>query len=155
MTAEQYEGFVERAIREYADDKARTGQVREADALEQSRAEFQQLLPDGLASPGQVLFTAYDGADAVGLLWLGLPDERRATAWVYDVWVEPAARDKGYGRSIMVAGERELLSRGIEELGLNVFGDNARARHLYESLGYRVTAQQMSKRLIGDSGEQL
>ena len=155
MTAEEYGVFLGRAVAEYAEDKARAGAWRAEEALERSRAEFEQLLPDGLATPGQLLFTAYDGDDAVGLLWLSLPAEARPAAWVFDVWVEPAARDRGYGRAIMLAGERELVKHGVGELALNVFGDNARARHLYESLGYRVTAQQMSKSLSGDSGEQL
>lgn len=40
------------------------------------------------------------------------------------------------------------VRRGVAELGLNVFGSNATARHLYESLGFQVTSQQMAKPLV-------
>lgn len=148
MTEAEYQVFIERSVREYAENKLEAGMFQPATAIEQSRAEFTALLPQGLATPGQLLYTAFDrdGA-AVGLVWLALPSPERSTAWVYELWVEPAARGKGYGRAIMLAGERELAARGVTELGLNVFGSNATARHLYESLGYRVTAQQMAKPL--------
>ena len=45
----------------------------------------------------------------------------------------------------MLAAERELAARGWHELGLNVFGYNTAAIRLYESLGYEVAAQQMTK----------
>ncbi len=56
-------------------------------------------------------------------------------------------RGKGYGRSIMLAGEEECRRRGYEFLDLNVFGNNSTAISLYDSLGYVVTSQQMRKTL--------
>jgi ribosomal protein S18 acetylase RimI-like enzyme len=56
-------------------------------------------------------------------------------------------RGKGYGRSIMLAGEDECRRRGHEYLDLNVYGDNGIAIGLYDSLGYVVTSQQMRKTL--------
>jgi ribosomal protein S18 acetylase RimI-like enzyme len=47
----------------------------------------------------------------------------------------------------MVLAEREARSHGATELGLNVFGSNTVARHLYETLGYGTVAVRMSKRL--------
>ena len=56
-------------------------------------------------------------------------------------------RGNGYGRAIMLAGENECRRRGYARLDLNVFGTNRTAISLYESLGYTVSSQQMSKRL--------
>lgn len=149
MTDPEYAAFLDRSVPEYAAAKQETGEFQPETAIEQSRAEHDALLPQGPATPGNLLFTAFDPTGtAVGLLWLALPSGRQRRAWVYDVWVEPAARGKGYGRAIMLAGERELTSRGVAELGLNVFGSNATARHLYESLGFQVTSQQMAKPLV-------
>ncbi len=149
MTTEEYEEFVERSVREYADDKLRSGEYAAETALQQSAAEFDKLLPDGLATPDTLLFTAEgpDGA-AVGLLWLALPSGRRRQAFVFELWVGPDQRGRGYGRAIMLAGEQELAERGVGELGLNVFGHNPVAIGLYESLGYQVTTQQMSKKIM-------
>ena len=45
----------------------------------------------------------------------------------------------------MLAAEHLVGEAGITEIGLNVFGFNERARRLYDSLGYRVVATQMTK----------
>ena len=45
----------------------------------------------------------------------------------------------------MLLLEEELRERGIPRIGLNVFGRNAVARHLYESVGYQISSIQMSK----------
>ena len=47
----------------------------------------------------------------------------------------------------MQLGEDVARSAGAIRMGLNVFGSNVVARGLYESLGYEVTALQMSKPL--------
>jgi ribosomal protein S18 acetylase RimI-like enzyme len=47
----------------------------------------------------------------------------------------------------MLLAEDEARKRGATELGLNVFGTNAVARHLYESLGYNPTSIRMAKKL--------
>jgi len=149
MTPAEFAAYLDRSVGEYAREKVRVGEFTPERAAEQSRAEYAVLLPEGTRTNGMLLFTAFDGAEAVGMLWLALPTARRRQAWVYELWVAPSARSRGYGRAIMRAGERELASRGVTEVGLNVFGDNATAIALYESLGYTVLAQQMSKRVDG------
>ena len=47
----------------------------------------------------------------------------------------------------MLLAEDEARGHGATELGLNVFGSNRVARHLYDSLGYETTAVQMRKPL--------
>jgi ribosomal protein S18 acetylase RimI-like enzyme len=65
-------------------------------------------------------------------------------AWIYHVWVEPAARGRRLsGRLISAAGEA-VRQQGADSLGLNVFGDNVAAIAVYDALGFTVTAQQMS-----------
>jgi ribosomal protein S18 acetylase RimI-like enzyme len=44
---------------------------------------------------------------------------------------------------ITAAGDA-VRALGADSLGLNVFGDNAPAIAVYDSLGFQVTAQQMS-----------
>jgi ribosomal protein S18 acetylase RimI-like enzyme len=47
----------------------------------------------------------------------------------------------------MALAEVEARKRGATALGLNVFGYNQIARHLYESMGYTATAIRMKKNL--------
>ncbi|BCJ27443.1 GNAT family N-acetyltransferase [Actinocatenispora sera] len=149
MTQAEFDAYLDRTVREYGQDKVRAGEFAPERADEQARAEFTLLLPEGARTNGMLLFTAFDGDERVGMLWLALPSARRRQAWVYELWVAPAARSRGYGRAIMRAGERELAARGVTEIGLNVFGDNTTAIGLYESLGYKVIAQQMVKPVDG------
>ena len=47
----------------------------------------------------------------------------------------------------MLLAEDYATSHGAHTLGLSVFGFNAAARRLYESLGYGTTTVKMTKRL--------
>jgi ribosomal-protein-alanine N-acetyltransferase len=52
------------------------------------------------------------------------------------VAVRDGYRDRGFGRQMMVALHRAVLDRGCDRVRLRVAPGNARARHLYASLGY-------------------
>lgn len=145
MTQPEFERFLATVVPRYAADKVRAGTYAEEGAEQQARAEFDRMLPAGLASPGHLLRTAVDDGVAVGELLLVLPAEGRPQGWVSEIRVDEAHRGKGYGRAIMLAVERELAARGIHEVGLHVFGHNPVAIKLYESLGYSVTSQTMAK----------
>ena len=54
---------------------------------------------------------------------------------------------KGYGRETMALAEVEARNQGLQSWGLNVYGHNQIARHLYESMGYTTTAIRMKKNL--------
>ncbi|WP_297624823.1 GNAT family N-acetyltransferase [Nocardioides sp.] len=150
MTQEEYAAYRAGAEREYAEDMAASGQLDLAAAVERSAAQYAELLPDGLDSPGMHLWTAETGdpAEPVGLGWIELRRRRAGvSAWIYDIHVDAARRGEGLGRGIMEALHDAARGLGATSVALNVFGHNATAIHLYESLGYAVTAQQMKRDL--------
>jgi ribosomal protein S18 acetylase RimI-like enzyme len=109
-----------------------------------------------VATDGQTLLIAEDtsSGERVGLLWFGPSTDDPSTAWIYDITVDEDRRAQGWGRAIMRLFEAEALRRGYARAGLNVYADNHVARGLYESLGYRETARQLSKELPrGDQDE--
>src|SRR5688572_16477364 len=55
-----FERFLEREIRSYAEDHVRNGNWSPEGALERSRAEFQHYLPDGIHSKDQYLYSIID-----------------------------------------------------------------------------------------------
>jgi ribosomal protein S18 acetylase RimI-like enzyme len=65
--------------------------------------------------------------------------------FVYDIHLEKEHRGRGYGKAAMRFAEEEARRRGLDRVALNVFGRNAVARRLYESLGYEENAVSMSK----------
>lgn len=147
MTQAEYDARIPALRREYAADEVRAGRSTPETAHERVAELFAQLLPEGLTTPGHLLFSGVADGVVIGFIWFGLPTPERPQAWVYDIQVDPEHRRHGYGRALMLAAEDQLRSRGVERLGLNVFGHNPNARNLYESLGFQVTSLQMSKEL--------
>ncbi|MFD0786162.1 GNAT family N-acetyltransferase, partial [Micromonospora azadirachtae] len=74
-------------------------------------------------------------------------------AWIHNIEVHPEHRGRGHARRMIQLVEAELAGLGVTELGLNVFGSNTVAIGLYQSLGFQVAAQQMTKRLAAGAPE--
>jgi ribosomal protein S18 acetylase RimI-like enzyme len=147
--AGDYEVWAARAIAGYAAEIAASGALGEEAAWDKARRDHERALPNGLDTPGQLIFRLLDGSQPVGWLWLAVPypEGDPSMAWVYAVEVDEAFRGRGYGREAMLLAETEARARGMRSLGLNVHGSNTIARSLYVSLGYHVTMQQMRKTL--------
>jgi GNAT superfamily N-acetyltransferase len=64
---------------------------------------------------------------------------------VSDLVVAAEGEGRGVGRALMAAAEDWSVAQGHRLLALNVFGDNHRARTLYERLGYRPDTTKMVK----------
>ncbi len=145
MTDAEYAGWQDRNAQSFA---AGIGPLRGLDgeaAIAFARAEVDKLLPDGLGTDKHLLWTAFAGdGTLVGSLWISV---LTPVPYIYGVEVAEAQRGKGYGRSIMVAAEEECRLRGYTQLDLNVFGNNATAINLYESLGFETVSQMMRKQL--------
>lgn len=67
---------------------------------------------------------------------------------VSDIVVAPGAEGRGVGTALMAAAEDWARSRGYRLLTLNVFGENRRARAMYDRLGYRADTTKMVKVLL-------
>ena len=150
MTQTEFEAFRARAIIEYAADNVRAGNWTAEEAQARSAEQTDALLPQGLDTTGVLLLSGEtrDGA-LVGHVWVALdrPPGSGCGAWLYNIWVAPEERGKGYGRALLQLAERETRRHGARSLGLNVFGSNTTARRLYESAGYEVVSLRMRKAL--------
>jgi mycothiol synthase len=113
-----------------------------ADAVRESERQTRALLPDGVATEGQLLLKGVAGGEEVGFLWISLPGTTfRTMAWISEIEVAEQHRSKGYGSAMLRAAEPALVARGVRRCGLHVFGDNIGARRLYRRLGYRLLTQ--------------
>jgi len=70
------------------------------------------------------------------------------TYTIADVVLYPEWRNKGLGRNALDLVMRKMQADGVRFVNLNVHADNASARHLYETLGFRPTSIHMTKRLL-------
>lgn len=142
---EDFERFLEQGIREYAADHVRNGNWPAEGALERSRKEFESLLPDGIQSPHQYLWSITDdGEKKVGVLWVQVKDGK---AFIYDFVIDEAFRGRGFGKQALAAMEEKLNAMDVESVGLHVFGDNLGAQELYKKVGFQITGIHMQKKL--------
>jgi GNAT superfamily N-acetyltransferase len=147
MSEAEYEVWRPLAQIEYARDMVDAG-MDEAAARAKADEDFPRLLPEGVGSPGQDLYTVVDGDEAVGVLWVAERDLNEGRGlFIYDVRMHESQRGKGYGRATMQLAEAEARRRGLAVVALNVFGGNDVARNMYRSLGYDEIAIWMTKRV--------
>jgi len=151
MTQPEYDAWLDSAIKDYAQDKVQAGAWEAGEALERSRVEFHKLLPAGLESPDNHLYSIWsDDAPLdipVGVLWVAIPSWKRTMAFIYDIIVFEPYRRRGYGRQAMLALEDKVRALGLDSIGLHVFGHNPGALALYQQVGYEITDINMVKKL--------
>ena len=141
MNNTEYAAWHADAVLAYAADKVASGQWSEVESVELSRKEHETLLPEGLESKGNHLFSVLaPSGEPVGTLWFaesakfGLP-----IAYVFNIVVAPEHRRKGHANRAFQALEHEVKAMGLHGVALHVFGSNHAARELYAKLGYEPT----------------
>jgi RimJ/RimL family protein N-acetyltransferase len=141
MTEPEYAAWLEMTIPVYAAEKVGSGQWSEEDSLELSRKEYAELLPKGLETPDNYLFTIIDSqATAVGMLWFAVKTKFNArVANVFDVSVWPERQREGHAFRAFVALEDEVRRLDLSGIALHVFGRNIGAQALYAKLGFQPT----------------
>ena len=145
LQQEDFERFLERGIREYAEDHVRNGNWPAEGALERSRKEFEHYLPDGIHTKDQYLWSLLDGeANKLGVLWVQVKDQK---AFIFDFLIDEEFRGKGFGKQALRALDEILKSMNVESVGLHVFGDNITAQELYKKVGFKITGIHMKKDL--------
>lgn len=99
-----------------------------------------RLIPVLKAHPASRVFLAFVDGRAVGVAvcFVGLSTfAARPIFNVHDLGVVADARGRGIGRALLERARAEAERLGCCKLTLEVRTDNARARHLYASLGFR------------------
>jgi ribosomal protein S18 acetylase RimI-like enzyme len=149
MTQAEFDAWLSRAIVEYAQEHIVDGRWSADEAVEKSRAEHDQLLPQGLATPDNHLWSILRARDRerVGVLWVNVRQKPKPHAFVYNIEIFPDFRRQGFAEAAMKQLEVEARRMGAETIRLHVFGHNTAARPLYEKLGYIPTNIVMAKPL--------
>ncbi|RFA16223.1 hypothetical protein B7R21_02240 [Subtercola boreus] len=143
----RFDGWLATESSLYEAERRANGESAEL-AAQKSDESNRRNFPDGRPLPTHRLLEVLAEGVPVGTIWIGPLDESRpAEWWVYSIDIDEVSRGHGYGRAAMSLAELVARDNGATKIGLNVFGDNARAQNLYRSLEYRVTAIQMSKEL--------
>jgi ribosomal protein S18 acetylase RimI-like enzyme len=150
MTEKEFDAFLERDIREYAEENVKAGYWSEGEAMEKSRQEHEKLLPNGLKSGDHYLYTIQDMEKGlrVGTIWMRATlDSPQPSGFIFDLFVEEQFRHKGYATQAILQLEEVARKLGLRQLGLHVFAHNQIAIATYEKLNYRVSSLNMIKEL--------
>ncbi len=152
MSEERFAEFVMRSDPNYAGQRVASGEWQEATAVLRARETFDELLPQGLATPNNYLFDIIDQWDdtVVGAVWITERERAgRRTAYICDMLIEPEYRNKGHASRALNVLEEEVLELGLDGIGLHVFGDNEVAHRLFQRREYKPMSIFMFKWLQG------
>lgn len=156
MTEPEFSRYLESAVQSYAEAHAKAGDCDADEALTLAQADYDSLLPEGLATPNQHLFSIRtEGVEEnIGMAWFALRERRgKKSAFIYDFQIEEPYRGKGYGASSLRAVEEAAAAMGALRISLNVMGWNHVARSLYEKQGFTVTGMGMTKPIAPGSAK--
>lgn len=150
MTPYEFDAYLSKAIPKYASQKEIGEDLSPESAAKIAEESYKTLLPDGLATKDQHLFSIMESTSgqAIGILWYAYKKSgNKEKAFIYDIEINEGFRGKGYGLESMKLLEAEVSNRGLSSIGLHVFGHNATAIGLYKKLGYQTTNMVMSKNI--------
>jgi ribosomal protein S18 acetylase RimI-like enzyme len=148
MTQSEFEAYLDRAVPEYAQAHVDAGDCDPDLAVERARGDYVALLPAGLKSDDQFLYSihATGRAQPIGMVWFEMRDYRgRKSAFIYDFRIDESQRGKGFGRETLARVDEQMKALGARAVSLNVMAHNERARALYEKHGFRPTSLAMRK----------
>lgn len=150
MSEAEFQASLARAIERHAEYRTARGIWTPDAAIEASRAEYVELLPNGRATPARHFCHVVDDRDGgiVGETWYRAhPQGGHLQFWVDWIWIDPAHRRKGYATRLLLLLAAMAEKEGADQLGLSVVADNENAIGLYRKLGFSVTRMHMTKRL--------
>lgn len=147
MTEDELGGWMKEQQLGYIEERIRAGEHPE-EANRIAAEQYATLFPEGKPAAGHFLSRVMEDDKPVGYLWIGpRTTDQPDSFWVWDVAIDEPYRGGGRGRAAMLLAEEQARTAGATQIGLNVFGHNTVARHLYEALGYETTAVLMRKDL--------
>jgi RimJ/RimL family protein N-acetyltransferase len=150
MSENEYSNYLQHSIPDYAREKEKSEGFSKSEALALATQGFQSLLPQGLKTRDQFLFTICEknSGESVGILWFGIKESPRGRqAYLYDFEMNAEHRGKGYGTQALKLFEAEVKNLGMDWLSLHVFGHNEKAQKLYSKMGFRPTSIFMAKKI--------
>jgi ribosomal protein S18 acetylase RimI-like enzyme len=150
MTDSEFLEYSRHVVEEVAQEHVRVDNWPVSEALQKAEKEFQQLLPEGVYSKNQTLYSIKDDqADlTIGMIWFAVRGQApRLSAFIYDFRIDEQFRNRGYGKQTLSALDEKVKELGIDTISLHVFGHNQTAIAVYQKAGYEITNLYMEKKL--------
>ncbi|MGM0641563.1 MAG: GNAT family N-acetyltransferase [Thermotogota bacterium] len=146
MDVDSYKNYSDYAIKNYADEKVKSGNWSEKEAYNLAKETFDKMLPEGPDTKNNYMYNIYlsENKEHIGYIWF---IEQGETAFLADIIIFEDFRGKGYGKEAMKVLEETAKEKGFKKIDLHVFGHNESAFELYKKMGFNITNYRMSKEL--------
>ncbi|SHE29470.1 GNAT family N-acetyltransferase [Vibrio gazogenes] len=148
MRQEEYPAFCQYFIDDYSQEIAANYGHSIALAIELAEKDLHRHFPNGLENTEHSLLcidAEVEGEQRlVGYLWHSV-NHNDSSTFIYDFFIAPEHRSRGFGRQAISALEKQLQSADINQIKLRVAYHNERALKLYKEVGFAVTGFNMSK----------
>ena len=143
LTEEEFPAFFELAAAAYAKENVMGGRWLEADALALAHSETNRLLPLGIGTPENHLYSVRSefNQEHVGYVWFAEMQRGSARiAFICQVLIEPRHRRQGHARAALQAVQAIAHSKGLSGLALHVFAHNEGQTRCIDRLATRSRA---------------
>ncbi|MGR8823621.1 GNAT family N-acetyltransferase [Leuconostoc citreum] len=147
MSQGSFRNYLNHAIKNYALEKEKIGTWTSDTAVDRAYESYERLLPKGLATPNNYLFSIMFNSVTVGYIWIAKDVENETAAFIFDFEIYSDYRNQGFGTEAIALIGQKAQKLGFSALGLHVFGNNSAAIHVYDKAGFFPTDIRMKKML--------
>ena len=142
MTPQAFETFYQWSLLHHTEELMQQRNLTREEARKESKKELSQMLPEGLQTENQQLYSIVAEGKIVGFLWT-LHEETagKKQSFLCDLAVWEDYRRRGYAAQALRLMEAQAAKDGCQESVLFVADSNYAARKLYEKAGYRELRQ--------------
>ena len=145
MDDEKFKKYYDYAVSNYAEEKAKSGNWKEEEALKLAKDTFNKMLPDKQDTENNYMYSIFnENDDHIGFIWF---IDEKGVSFLADIILFEDFRGNGYGNLVMKKLEDKSKELGAKKIELHVFGHNKVAFNLYKKMGFNVTNYRMAKEL--------
>ena len=139
MNQDIYNHYITYSKNNYAQEITKARGISIEEAMQITNKEYDTLLPDGLQSKNQYLYTIENNENEnIGIMWFSSQSNHGDNElFLCDVEVNKEYRGKGYGRESMNLLESKVKEFNMHTISLHVFLHNKIAYSLYNKIGYK------------------
>lgn len=147
MNGDDLAAYLRKSIPEYAYDQVHAGNWSSAEAVNRSRAEFDQMLPQGLETPNAVLVNVILNEETkIGMMWYYIdPEKPVPTIYLLDFFLFPQYKSKGYEKPVLNGLEEASKAGGARRIELQIFAHRADDLKMYLEGGFNQTSILLAK----------
>ena len=144
LTSKNFGAYRKFSIQHFAVAVSKARNINQAEGRRLAKKSFNSIFSKG-EKKDQYVYRAMNGRMCVGFLHIGIRRDRpKPYLYIWDIFINPKHRRKGFGKEVLALAEVKARELGIHKILLNVFGFNKPAIQLYKGTGYRAESSIMA-----------